>query len=111
MERNRLRCKNKNRKAERRTSSHTNQRVSVIPCDELVENTGERGQLGTLEVAAPLLLDRQPDSRAPGAAAQKPAASLYSVESCEKKSSSCHCRVSKVGRFMGSLCQHCSMMS
>ncbi len=38
-------------------------------------------------------------------------ASLYSESDRVKKSSSCHCSVSKVGLFIGSLCQHSSMMS
>lgn len=39
------------------------------------------------------------------------AASLYSLGSMVKKSSSFHCRVSKVGRRMGSLFQHSSIIS
>lgn len=38
-------------------------------------------------------------------------ASLYSLSDMVKKSSSFHCKVSKVGRFIGSLCQHSSMIS
>lgn len=38
-------------------------------------------------------------------------ASLYSDPSIVKKSSNFHCRVSKVGRFIGSLCQHSNIIS
>lgn len=38
-------------------------------------------------------------------------ASLYSLGSMVKKSSSFHCRVSKVGRRIGSLFQHSSIIS
>lgn len=46
-----------------------------------------------------------------GACSQQDDASLYSEPSMVKKSSSFHCRVSKVGRFIASLCQHSSMIS
>lgn len=42
---------------------------------------------------------------------QNGAASLYSLGSMVKKSSSFHCSVSKVGRRIGSLFQHSSMIS